>query len=120
MCGKRSAMAGQFIDTINKIRSRSTIFGTFACAYFAGGLLAVLLFWLLMGGAVARFVTVNWIALGVAVALIAYGLPRKETNPRAGLAYYLGIGWLLLLLIGGLLLLGNQGIGVDELGWLME
>lgn len=100
--------------------SDASTFTRFAYLYFVGGMLLLLVLWLVADTSVARFVSANWLAVGIAVALMAYGLPRKATDPRAGFLFLLGVGWLLLLLIGGVVLFWQQGIGVMELQWLLQ
>jgi len=92
----------------------------FTYFYFIGGLVFVLLYGKIIDAAVARFVAVNWLAVGLALALIAYGLPRKSTSDIAGFFYWLGIAWLILLFVVGTILIWSNGIGVQELQWLLN
>ena len=92
----------------------------FTWFYFAGGALLLAATALLADVATARFLALNWMAVGIALALISYGMPRKAKSDVAGAIYLVGIGWLVLLLIAGIFLLFNDGIGVAELDWLSE
>jgi hypothetical protein len=94
-------------------------FSKFAGFYFIGGLLLILVYWVFIDLAVAKFLALNWFAVGIAVAMIAYGMPRKNDSATAGLIYLLGIGWLILLLAIGTVLIWQQGIGVEEFQWLL-
>ena len=69
---------------------------------------------------IATFVAANWLALGISVACIAYGLLRKDNNDLAGLIFIIGIAWLVLLLVAGTVLAWKGGIGVQELKWLLN
>ncbi len=80
----------------------------------------ILVYWVFIDVAVAKFLALNWLAVGVAVAMIAYGMPRKNDSATAGLIYLLGIGWLILLLAIGTVLIWQQGIGVEEFQWLLD
>lgn len=92
----------------------------FTYFYFVGGIIFILVYGTFVDRDVAVFVAANWLALGIAVALIAYGLPRKDTDDVAGLIYVIGIAWLVLLLVVGTVLIWIDGIGVQELQWLLD
>jgi len=77
------------------------------------------LYGVLIDPAVAWFLAVNWLAAGLGLAFIVYGIRRKSTSAVAGFIYYLGIAWLILLLAVGAFLISNDGIGVQELQWLL-
>ena len=79
-----------------------------------------MLCWVFYDAAVAKFLAANWLAVGLALALIIYGIGRKSTNATAAFFYYLGVAWLIVLFIAGVILITNDGIGVQELQWLME
>lgn len=95
-------------------------FTKFAYFYFAGGIIFVALYGLYADRDVAIFVAANWFALGISVACIAYGLPRKNSSDVAGLIYIVGLAWLVLLLAAGIALVWTNGIGVQELQWLID
>jgi len=95
-------------------------FVKFTYFYFVGGIIFVLLYGLYANRDVAIFLAANWIALGISVACIAYGLPRKKSDDFAGLIYIVGLAWLALLLVAGTALIWNDGIGVQELQWLLD
>ena len=99
---------------------RRSPFIKFAYFYFVGGIIFVVLYGLYADRNVALFVAANWIALGISVACIAYGLPRKNSSDVAGLIYIAGLAWLVLLLAAGIALIWNNGIGVQELQWLLN
>jgi hypothetical protein len=92
----------------------------FAYLYFVGGVVFILLYGTFVDRDVATFVAANWLALGIAVAFIAYGLPRKDSDDVAGLIYFIGIAWVVLLLAIGIVLIRSDGIGVQELHWLLN
>ncbi len=92
----------------------------FTYCYFIGGMVFVLLYWKFMDAAIAWFLAVNWLAAGLALPLIAYGSPRKGASDIAGVIYWLGIAWLTLLFVGGTALIWSNGIGVQELQWLLD
>jgi hypothetical protein len=102
------------------VRHKRSPLVRFTFFYFVGGIIFVLLYGIFVDRDVAIFVVVNWLALGIAVALIAYGLPRKDSDDVAGLIYIIGIAWLVLLLAAGIVLIWNDGIGVQELQWLLD
>lgn len=88
--------------------------------YFVGGIVLILLYWQFIDANVAMFIAINWLAVGIALALISYGLPRKSSSDFAGLLYWLGIAWLVLLFAAGTVLIWSEGIGVQELQWLLD
>ena len=92
----------------------------FTYAYFGGGFVFIALYGTFINAAEARFLAVNWLAVGVALALIRYGMPRKDSSDIGALTYYIGIAWLILLLLAGIVLIWNTGIGVEELQWLLD
>ena len=92
----------------------------FTLFYFVGGIILILLYWQFIDADVARFIAVNWLAVGIALALISYGLPRKSSSDFAGLLYWLGIAWLVLLFGVGTVLIWSDGIGVKELQLLLD
>lgn len=92
----------------------------FAYFYFIGGAVALVLCGVFYDIAVAKFLAANWLAAGLALALIIYGIGRKTTNGTAAFFYYLGIAWLIVLFIAGAILITYDGIGVKELQWLTE
>ena len=91
----------------------------FTYAYFGGGLVLIALYGTFIDAAEAWFLAVNWLAVGVALALIRYGMPRKDSSDVGALTYYVGIAWLVFLLLAGIVLFWNTGIGVEELRWLL-
>lgn len=99
---------------------RTSPFVKFAAFYFLGGLIFVVLYGMYADRDVAIFVAANWLALGISVACIAYGLPRKNASDVAGLIYIVGLAWLALLLAAGIALVWTDGIGVQELRWLLD
>lgn len=88
--------------------------------YFVGGIVLILLYWNFIDADVAWFIAINWLAVGIALVLISYGLPRKSSSDFAGLLYWLGIAWLVLLFAAGTVLIWNDGIGIQELQLLLE
>lgn len=90
----------------------------FALFYFLGGIAGILLYGLFVDIDAARFIAVNWLAVGISVALITWGMPRRASSDAAGVAYLFGLGWLVLLLVTGIVLIFTDGIGVEELRWL--
>ena len=92
----------------------------FTYVYFVGGIALVLLCWKFIDVDVAWFIGVNWLAVGIALALISYGLPRKSSSDFAGLLYWLGIAWLVLLFGVGTVLIWSDGVGVKELQLLLD
>ncbi len=92
----------------------------FTFFYFVGGIVLIPLCWKFIDADVARFIAVNWLAVGIALALISYGLARKSSSDVAGLLYWLGIAWLVLLFAVGTVLIWSDGIGVQELQLLLE
>jgi len=92
----------------------------FTYFYFIGGVIALLLCGMFYDLPVAKFLTANWLAVGIALALIIYGIGRKSDNATAAFFYYLGIAWLIVLFIAGVILISNDGIGVRELNWLTD
>lgn len=92
----------------------------FTFFYYVVGLVLILLYWQFIDADVARFIAVNWLAVGIALALITFGLARKSSSDFAGLLFWLGIAWLVLLLLVGTVLLWGGGIGVQELQWLLN
>ncbi len=99
---------------------RTSPFTRFTFFYFIAGFLFVVVYAFYADRDVATFVAANWLALGISVACIAYGLARKESNDLAGLIYIVGLAWLVLLLGIGVALIWNDGIGVQELKWLLS
>ncbi len=90
----------------------------FALFYFPGGVRCILLDGLLVLCGAALLIAVLWLAVGDPVALITWGMPRRASSDAAGVAYLFGLGWLVLLLVTGIVLIFTDGIGVEELRWL--
>lgn len=95
-------------------------FTKFAVFYFVGGIIFFALYGTYVDREVAIFFVANWLVLGFSVACIAYGLPRKDKSDVAGLIYIIGLAWLVLLFVAGLALIWTDGIGVQELQWLLD
>ena len=87
----------------------------FSLFYFLGGLLAIVAIGYFHDPAVAKFVGVAWLAVGIALLLITIGAQRKATSEYAHLFYLIGFAWLALLLVAGIFIIWTGGIGVDEL-----
>jgi len=100
-------------------RQRMSPLVKFTIFYFAGGLTAILSYGYFVNVPVAWFLAMNWLAVGLALAPIAYGLPRKDKSDVAGLLYWLGIAWLILLFVAATILIWNDGISVQDLQLLM-
>jgi hypothetical protein len=92
----------------------------FTIFYFVGGLAAILTYGKFVDAPVAWFLAMNWLAVGLALAPIAYGLPRKNTSDVAGLLYWLGVAWLVILFAAAAILIWNDGISVQDLQLLMD
>jgi len=116
--GDDAANCGNCGATVQKTLSSPLL--RFSIFYFAGGLLLIVLCRIVVDSHIANFVALNWLAVGFSVACIAYGMPRKDESPVAGFVFFLGIGWLVLLLIAGTILIWQKGVGVEELRWLLQ
>ena len=92
----------------------------FSIFYFLGGLLAIVAVWYFHDQAVAQFIGVAWLAVGIALALITIGNLRKESSEYAHLFYLIGFAWLVLLLVAGIVVIWTGGIGVDDLNRLLN
>jgi sodium/proline symporter len=92
----------------------------FAYGYFVGGAAVIVLYWTFGDPLAAQFLAANWLAVGAGLALITYGNRRRRESEYARLLFLLGAAWLVLLFVAGLVLIWNDGIGVQELQWLLQ
>lgn len=112
-CDDERACTGDGIPT------RKSPLDRFTYCYLAAGIAIVVLNGIFGQHEVAMFLAANWLAVGAALVLIAYGLSNKNSSDIAAVTYLLGLAWLILLLVAGIVLILNDGIGVQELQWLL-
>jgi hypothetical protein len=93
---------------------------TFSYVYFIRGAAMIALCWYFVAPAIARFLGVNWIAVGIAMASITFGALYKDTSDLARFVYLMGLAWLALVFVVGIVLIWNDGIGAPELVLLLE
>jgi len=80
--------------------------------YVLGGIAFIGLYGYLVDVETAKSLTVSWLAVGFALALIIYGRAMRHASDRAAFIYLTGLALLAILLVVGVWLLWQQGFAV--------
>jgi len=83
----------------------------FSYFYVGGGLAFIILLHFILERPLTRYLMYSWAAVGIALALIVFGRSRRAESDSAGLMYLLGIAWLILLFVVGIVFNWQQLTG---------